>query len=84
MVDGILIQIYNYEGHILCHIRLPGNVQNGEPLNEHTADISNDVVVIKDRSQHSIIHLFSTQTGNVIGDGKYVHSVSNIFVKNYK
>lgn len=81
MVDGILIQIYNYEGRILCHIRLPGNV--GESLNEHTADISNDVVVIKDRSQHSIIHLFSTQTGNVIGDGKYIHSVS-IVVKNYK
>lgn len=76
MVDAVSIQTYNYEGRNLCQIHLPGNGLSEEQLNEYTADLSDDLVVIRDRFQHSIIHLFSTLTGNVVGDGKYVHSVS--------
>lgn len=80
MIDGVTsIQIYNYEGRVQCPIRLPGTVQSGEPLNERTAAISNDVLAIRDRSQHSIVHLFATQTGNVIGDGKFVHNVKCLY-----
>ncbi|KAI1722949.1 intraflagellar transport protein 80 like protein [Ditylenchus destructor] len=76
--SGATIQTLNYEGRMQATLRLPSS--GGEPLGEHTAAISNDVVVIRDRTHHHTIHLFETLTGKTAGDGKIRHTMDVIEV----
>ena len=73
LVDSLSVQILNYEGRTLCNIRI---LSFGEPFNEQTAAIANDLVVLRDRAQHSLIHLFDPQNGRVAGDGEIQHQVN--------
>ncbi|KAF7629982.1 hypothetical protein Mgra_00009011 [Meloidogyne graminicola] len=74
LVDLISLQVLNYEGKILCNIKM---LSFGEPFNEQTITIANDLLVLRDRAQHSLIHLFDPQNGRVAGDGEIQHQ-SNI------
>ncbi|KAL7072197.1 hypothetical protein ACQ4LE_008505 [Meloidogyne hapla] len=74
LVDSTSVQILNYEGKTLSNIKISSF---GEPFNEQTAAIANDLVVLRDKTQHSLIHLFDPQNGRVAGDGEIKHQ-SNI------
>uniref|UniRef100_A0A915MED8 Intraflagellar transport protein 80 homolog n=1 Tax=Meloidogyne javanica TaxID=6303 RepID=A0A915MED8_MELJA len=74
LVDSSSVQVLNYEGKLICNIKISSF---GEPFNEQTAAIANDLVVLRDKTQHSLIHLFDPQNGRVAGDGEIKH-LSNI------
>lgn len=74
LIDGDIIHIYNYEGRLLCILKLPTSA-GGDPITEKTAAISNDTTVIRDKIDHKCLHLFETTTGKNTGDGKIVHTV---------
>ncbi|CAK5075732.1 unnamed protein product [Meloidogyne enterolobii] len=74
LVDSSSVQVLNYEGKSICNIKISSF---GEPFNEQTASIANDLVVLRDKTQHSLIHLFDPQNGRVAGDGEIKH-LSNI------
>ncbi|CAK5051700.1 unnamed protein product [Meloidogyne enterolobii] len=74
LVDSSSVQVLNYEGKSICNIKISSF---GEPFNEQTAAIANDLVVLRDKTQHSLIHLFDPQNGRVAGDGEIKH-LSNI------
>lgn len=76
LVDSLSIQVWNFEGRTLSTIRLPPSATiGGEPFTEQTAAIANDVVVLRDRAQHSLIHLFDPLNGRTAGDGPITHNV---------
>uniref|UniRef100_A0A1I8EJ94 WD_REPEATS_REGION domain-containing protein n=1 Tax=Wuchereria bancrofti TaxID=6293 RepID=A0A1I8EJ94_WUCBA len=75
LVDGGLMQVYNYEGRVQCLLKLPAMNISGEVANEKTAAISNDTIAIRDRTDLKTVHFFETITGKSAGNGKLVHIV---------
>ncbi|VDN07794.1 unnamed protein product [Thelazia callipaeda] len=74
LVDGGLIQIYNYDGRMQCSIKLPSLKTNINAVNEKAIAISNDTVAIRDRTDSKIIYFFETTTGKSTGNGKLIHT----------
>uniref|UniRef100_A0A1I7VWG2 WD_REPEATS_REGION domain-containing protein n=1 Tax=Loa loa TaxID=7209 RepID=A0A1I7VWG2_LOALO len=74
LVDGNLMQVYNYEGRMQCLLKLPAMNISGEATNEKTAAISNDTIAIRDRTDLKTVHFFETITGKSVGSRKLVHT----------
>uniref|UniRef100_A0A915Q7B6 Intraflagellar transport protein 80 homolog n=1 Tax=Setaria digitata TaxID=48799 RepID=A0A915Q7B6_9BILA len=74
LVDGDLIQIYNYEGRMQCFLKSPAMKASGNAVSEKTAAISNDTTAIRDRTDLKTVHFFETVTGKSVGIGKLVHT----------
>ncbi|VDN28090.1 unnamed protein product [Gongylonema pulchrum] len=74
MVDGALVQVYNYEGRMQCTLKQPAISAAGELISEKSAAISNDTTAIRDRIDPKSIHLFETITGKSAGSGKLTHT----------
>ncbi|KAK6112742.1 WD domain G-beta repeat family protein [Brugia pahangi] len=74
LVDGGLMQVYNYEGRMQCLLKLPAMNISGEAANEKTAAISNDTIAIRDRTDLKTVYFFDTVTGRSAGNGKLVHT----------
>ncbi|KAL3116568.1 hypothetical protein niasHT_001052 [Heterodera trifolii] len=68
LVESFAVQVFNFEGRILSTIQIPPSAA-GEPFTEQTVAIANDLVVLRDQSQHSLVHLFDPQNGRTAGDG---------------
>ena len=79
------VQVWNYDGIVLSTIRLPSSGANiGEPFNERTAAIANDLVVLRDKALPSTIHLFDPISGKPTGDGEIMHAVSVVLGENLR
>ncbi|VIO89049.1 Uncharacterized protein BM_BM3921 [Brugia malayi] len=74
LIDGGLMQVYNYEGRMQCLLKLPAMNISGEAANEKTAAISNDTIAIRDRTDLKTVYFFETVTGKGAGNGKLVHT----------
>ncbi|VBB35204.1 unnamed protein product, partial [Acanthocheilonema viteae] len=67
LVDGGLVQVYNYEGHMQCFLKLPAMSGSREAVSEKTAAISNDTIAIRDRmdlKMNDIIEIAISQCGS--------------------
>ncbi|KAL3105337.1 hypothetical protein niasHT_026070 [Heterodera trifolii] len=74
LVESSAVQVFNFEGRILSTIQIPPSAA-GEPFTEQTMAIANDLIVLRDQSQHSLVHLFDPQNGRTAGDGPITHNV---------
>uniref|UniRef100_A0A183BU10 WD_REPEATS_REGION domain-containing protein n=1 Tax=Globodera pallida TaxID=36090 RepID=A0A183BU10_GLOPA len=74
LVENSSVQLFNFEGRILSTIRIPSS-PSGEPFTEQTAAIANDLIVLRDQAQHSLVHLFDPQNGRTAGDGPITHNL---------
>ncbi|CAG9531173.1 unnamed protein product, partial [Cercopithifilaria johnstoni] len=74
LVDGGLIQVYNYEGRMQSLIKLSTMSISGGTVSEKTAAISNDTIAIRDRIDLKIVHFFDTITGKNASNGKFIHT----------
>uniref|UniRef100_A0A914H2A7 Uncharacterized protein n=1 Tax=Globodera rostochiensis TaxID=31243 RepID=A0A914H2A7_GLORO len=74
LVESSSVQLFNFEGRILSTIRIPSSPA-GEPFTEQTAAIANDLIVLRDQAQHSLVHLFDPQNGRTAGDGPITHNL---------
>lgn len=75
-MDGGLIQVYNYEGHMQCLLKASAMSVSGKTVTEKTTAISNDTIAIRDRMDLKMMHFFETVTGKSTGNGKFIHTVS--------
>ncbi|EPB73396.1 hypothetical protein ANCCEY_07511 [Ancylostoma ceylanicum] len=69
--DGQTLFVFNYDGRILCEIKVPGNGTSA--ISEKVTSLSNDVVAIRDRAETSTVWFFEPTSSKTIGDGKIVH-----------
>ncbi len=77
MVDGSSVTIHGYEGRQQCSIKFPG--MRTEVLSDRTVGLANDALIVKDKTDEKIVHVFDVTSGKPIGDGKIVHSVAKIY-----
>ncbi|KAL6734894.1 hypothetical protein Aduo_005385 [Ancylostoma duodenale] len=69
--DGQTLFVFNYDGRLLCEIKVPGNGTSA--ISEKVTSLSNDVVAIRDRAETSTLWFFDPTSGKSLGDGKIVH-----------
>ncbi len=68
LVESNAIYLYSYEGRLICSPRWPG--MRPETLSIHSVSLSNDCVAVKDQVDEKNVHLFDTQSGKPLNDGK--------------
>uniref|UniRef100_A0A8R1TQ96 Intraflagellar transport protein 80 homolog n=1 Tax=Onchocerca volvulus TaxID=6282 RepID=A0A8R1TQ96_ONCVO len=73
LVDGGLMQVYNYEGCMQCLLKLPTMNITVKAVNEKTTAISNDTVAIRDGTDSKTVYFLETITGKSTGSGKLSH-----------
>ncbi|KAM3728232.1 Intraflagellar transport protein [Dirofilaria immitis] len=74
LVDGSLMQVYNYEGRMQCLLKLPVMSISREAASEKIVAISNDTIAIRDRVNLKMVYFFETVTGKSVGNGKLSHT----------
>ena len=68
IVESLAVYVYSYEGRLLCSPKWPG--MRPEALSRQSISLSTDSVAIKDQSDEKSVHLFDTNTGKALNDGK--------------
>ena len=68
IVESLAVYVYSYEGRLLCSLKWPG--KRPEALSRQSISLSTDSVAIKDQSDEKSVHLFDTNTGKALNDGK--------------
>jgi intraflagellar transport protein 80 len=69
LVDSVTgLQIFTYEGHVVCTPKLPA-VQVAV-LNRQTVSLSNDTLVVRDKKDEKVVHVFDATSGKPLGEGK--------------
>lgn len=66
------IQIYNYEGRMVCSPRLAN--ARVESLNANTLALSSDVLAVRDHRDEKVVHIYDIQSNKVVGK-PFAHSV---------
>ncbi|XP_076590790.1 intraflagellar transport protein 80 homolog isoform X2 [Chaetodon auriga] len=68
LVDGAGLYTFSYEGRLISSPKFPG--MRADILNAQCVSLSNDTIVIRDKSDEKVILLFDALTGKALGDGK--------------
>ena len=72
IVESTAIYVYSYEGRMLCSPKWPG--MRPDALSRQTVSISSDCVAVRDQTDEKTVHLFDSNTGKPLGDGKpFIH-----------
>lgn len=59
------VQIYSYEGRLVCSPRLAN--ARGETLNANTLAVSADVLAVRDHRDERVVHIYDIQSAKVVG-----------------
>lgn len=74
LVETAGLYIYTYDGKFVCAPKWAG--MRPDTLNKFTVSLSNSLLALRDKADEKVVHLFDTQTGKPIGDGKpYTHKL---------
>lgn len=70
LVDGAGVYVFSYEGRLISSPKFPG--MRADVLSAQGVSLSNDAVVIRDKSDEKVVLLFDALTGKALGDGKHL------------
>ncbi|XP_076064271.1 intraflagellar transport protein Oseg5 [Oratosquilla oratoria] len=79
VVDGGSLYVFSYDGRMICSPRWPG--MRTDVLNSRTVSLANDTIVVRDKTDEKLVHLFDATTGKPLNDGKpWAHKLDILHV----
>ena len=79
VVESTAVYVYSYEGRLLCSPKWAG--MRAEGVSRQTVSLSSDCVAVRDQTDEKVVHLFDTNTGKALRDGRpFTHKLEVVEV----